>query len=72
MNSLLLLTYLTARVDANTSLAHMYGYEILLGFATGTHVQMGVSIIQAVVDKSQRAYAVSFIMLGQPPFLSPE
>ena len=48
----------------------MYGYEVILGFSTGAYVQIGVAVIQAIVDRSQRAHAVSFIMLGKTLFLN--
>ncbi len=59
----------TARIDAQTSTASIYGFEVLLGVGTGAFIQAGYAVIQAVVDPVDMAYAISFMMIGEISFL---
>ena len=52
-------------VDVNTSTAHIYGYEVLLGIGTGSYIQAGYGVIQAIIEPANMAYALSFMMLGR-------
>ncbi|KAI9778950.1 MAG: hypothetical protein M1835_004801 [Candelina submexicana] len=53
------------RVDMYTSTAKIYGYQVLLGIGTGAYIQAGYGVIQAIIKPSNRAYAISFMMLAQ-------
>ncbi|KAK7932505.1 hypothetical protein PG985_003217 [Apiospora marii] len=55
----------TARTTATTSTANIYGFEILVGVGTGSFIQAGYAVIQAMVPPEEMAYGISFMMLAQ-------
>lgn len=54
-----------ARIDPQTPVAQIYGFEVLLGIGTGCFIQAGYAVIQAVVPPADMAYAISFMMIGK-------
>ncbi|PWY79291.1 MFS general substrate transporter [Aspergillus heteromorphus CBS 117.55] len=52
-------------VDTTTSVAHIYGYTILIGFGVGIFSQASFSVAQAVVAPHMAASAVGFISCAQ-------
>lgn len=61
----LILDLLVARITIETTAAHVYGYEVLLGVGVGSYLQAGYAVVQGVLDPSHRSYAVTFILLGK-------
>ncbi|KFX94971.1 hypothetical protein V490_04060 [Pseudogymnoascus sp. VKM F-3557] len=56
---------LLSRIDENTSVAKIYGYEILVAVGAGSFIQAGYATIQTVVPASDTSYAIAFMMLAQ-------
>ncbi|KAK1948681.1 hypothetical protein LY78DRAFT_710613 [Colletotrichum sublineola] len=56
---------LMSQIKTNSSLASIYGYEIMIGAGTGSFLQCGYAIIQHVVQPGQRPHAIGFMMLAQ-------
>ncbi|KFZ03942.1 hypothetical protein V502_10536 [Pseudogymnoascus sp. VKM F-4520 (FW-2644)] len=56
---------LLSRIDENTSVAKIYGYEILVAIGAGAFIQAGYATIQTVVPVSDTSYAIAFMMLAQ-------
>jgi len=56
---------LVSRIDINTPISRVYGYEVLVGVGLGCYLQAGYAVIQGVLDPSQMSYAVTFMLLGQ-------
>ncbi|KAK8018775.1 hypothetical protein PG991_007965 [Apiospora marii] len=56
---------LLSRTTATTSTASIYGFEILVGVGTGSFIQAGYAVIQAMVPPEEMAYGISFMMLAQ-------
>lgn len=56
---------LLATVDANTSVAKIYGYEVLVAIGSGAFIQAGYATIQTVVPAKDTSYAIAFMMLAQ-------
>lgn len=52
-------------VRADTSLARMYGYTVVLGSGVGMWLQASLSVAQAVVAPGDVPAAVGLVMLGQ-------
>lgn len=52
-------------VRADTSLARIYGYTVVLGSGVGMWLQASLSVAQAVVAPSDVPAAVGLVMLGQ-------
>ena len=56
---------LLATVDTNTSVAKIYGYEILVAVGAGAFIQAGYATIQTTVAPKDTSYAIAFMMLAQ-------
>ncbi|KFY78723.1 hypothetical protein V499_02163 [Pseudogymnoascus sp. VKM F-103] len=56
---------LLSRIDENTNVANIYGYEILVAIGAGAFIQAGYATIQTVVPASDTSYAIAFMMLAQ-------
>lgn len=54
-----------ARITPTTSTAKIYGYEVLVAVGSGAFIQAGYATIQTVVQASDTAYAIAFMMLAQ-------
>jgi hypothetical protein len=54
-----------ARSTVDTPTRNIYGFEVLIGIGTGTFVQAGYAVIQAMVPPAELAYAISWMMLAQ-------
>lgn len=52
-------------VTLNTSVSSVYGYSTLLGVGTGSFLQAGFSIAQALVAPEEIANAVGFMSVGK-------
>lgn len=52
-------------VDSDTSNSSVYGYSVLLGVGTGSFLQAGFSIGQALVSPSEIPNAVGFMSVGK-------
>jgi MFS family permease len=52
-------------VDANTPIAKVYGYSVLIGFGVGLFAQASFSVAQAIVEPDMIASAVGFITCAQ-------
>ncbi len=52
-------------VDATTSASKIYGYSVLLGVGSGSFIQAGFSVAQAIVEPHNVPSAVGFISQGQ-------
>ncbi len=48
-----------ARIDENTNVANIYGYEILVAIGAGAFIQAGYATIQTVVPASDTSYAIA-------------
>ncbi|KAK8126549.1 uncharacterized protein PG998_002308 [Apiospora kogelbergensis] len=46
-------------------LSSIYGFEVLVGVGTGSFIQAGYAVIQAMVPPEEMAYGISFMMLAQ-------
>lgn len=55
----------TATIDVSTSTAKIYGYEVLSAIGAGAFVQSGYAVLQAIVDPSEMAFAITFMMVAQ-------
>ncbi|KAF7190445.1 Phomenoic acid biosynthesis cluster MFS-type transporter [Pseudocercospora fuligena] len=51
-------------IDVNTSMAHIYGYSVLLGIGSGCGMQSGFSVIQAITKPELMSSGIAFIMIG--------
>jgi len=49
----------------DTSDSAIYGYLSLVGLGTGSYVQLGFAVAQAINPKSETSAAISFVMQGQ-------
>lgn len=56
---------LLSRIDNNTHLGAIYGYEVLVAFGSGAFIQAGYATIQTVVSPADTSYAIAFMMLAQ-------
>ncbi|KAF2216896.1 hypothetical protein CERZMDRAFT_92969 [Cercospora zeae-maydis SCOH1-5] len=56
---------LLSLITANTAVANIYGYEVLVAVGAGLFIQAGYAAIQTVVDAAEMAYAIAFMMLAQ-------
>ncbi|KAF3010362.1 hypothetical protein E8E14_009434 [Neopestalotiopsis sp. 37M] len=56
---------LLSRINATTSTADIYGFEVLVGVGTGCFIQAGYAVIQAMVPAVEMAYGISFMMIAQ-------
>jgi hypothetical protein len=56
---------LLATVDEHTSIAKIYGYEILIAIGAGAFIQAGYATIQTVVAPADTSYAIAFMMMAQ-------
>ncbi|KAF1348563.1 major facilitator superfamily domain-containing protein [Delphinella strobiligena] len=56
---------LLSLIDTNTSIAAIYGYEVLVALGTGAFIQAGYATIQTVVPAADTSYAIAFMMLAQ-------
>jgi predicted MFS family arabinose efflux permease len=52
-------------ITPTTSQAKIYGYLVIIGTGTGSYVNFGFSVAQAISLKSETEAAISFIMQGQ-------
>lgn len=48
-----------------TSVSNVYGYLVLIGIGTGSFVQMGFAVAQAISPKHETEAAISFVSQGQ-------
>lgn len=49
----------------DTPTAQIYGFEVLVGIGTGAFIQAGYATIQTVVEASDMAYGLAFMMIAQ-------
>ena len=64
--SLVIIGYsLLHTITPTTSDANIYGYLILIGTGTGSFVQQGFAVAQAISPKVEAEAAISFVMQGQ-------
>jgi hypothetical protein len=70
----ILICYLLALIDVNTSTAYIYGYSVLLGIGSGCGMQSGFSVIQTITKPELVSSGIAFIMIGIsfPTMLSTE
>jgi hypothetical protein len=54
-----------ARIEPRTSNAAMYGFEVLVAIGSGSFIQAGYATIQTVIDPSETADGIAFMMLAQ-------
>ncbi|EJP61707.1 MFS drug efflux transporter [Beauveria bassiana ARSEF 2860] len=53
------------RVDISTTDAYLYGFQVLLGAGVGLYLQVGFAVILAVIEMSDMAYGVTFMLFAQ-------
>ncbi|PQK15787.1 hypothetical protein BB8028_0006g01090 [Beauveria bassiana] len=53
------------RVDISTTDAYLYGFQVLLGAGVGLYLQAGFAVILAVIEMSDMAYGVTFMLFAQ-------
>ena len=61
--------HLSATIATDTSIARIYGYQVLLSIGAGAYARAGYAVIQAVVEPAMMADAMGFMMLGESSVL---
>lgn len=62
---------LVARLEVNTNMANIYGYQVLVALGSGAFIQAGYSTIQTVIKPADTSYGIAYMMMGKPLFPAP-
>ncbi len=54
-----------ARVNVNTSVSAIYGFEALLGIGAGAYTQASFAVIQAILNPKDASAGVTLMLIGE-------